>query len=66
MMFSAEGAKFEVLPLPVVEKSQKQRFHFAPPLTGFHLELGIGARGQKLEYRDYQMVIKSSKIGLAV
>jgi len=23
--------------------------HFAPPLTGFHLELGIGSQSEKLE-----------------
>jgi len=44
-----------------------QNFHtnvyFAPPLMRFPLELGIGARGQKLEWNQK---LKSSNIGLAV
>jgi len=32
--------------------------YFAPPLTGVPLELGIGARGQKLERWGYQIIKK--------
>jgi len=35
-------------------------------MTGFPLELGAGARGQKLECWGYQVVEKVFKIGLAV
>jgi len=32
--------------------------YLTPSLMGFPLELGIGARGQKLEWWGYQMVEK--------
>ena len=32
--------------------------YFAPPLTGFLLELGIGPSDQKLEWWGYQLVKK--------
>jgi len=40
--------------------SQKSKIpiYFSSPLTGFPLELGIGARSQKLTWEGYQMVQK--------
>jgi len=40
--------------------------YLTPPLKGFPLELGIGARGQKLEWSGYQTVEQVLKIGFAV
>jgi len=40
--------------------------HFAPLLTGFPLELGIGAWSQKTRMRELPDGQKSFKIGLAV
>ena len=48
MMFSAEGAKFEVLPLPVVEKSQKKTF---PLCAANGVPLGIGYRRTRSKTR---------------
>jgi len=43
--------------------------HLTPPLKGFPLELGIGARRKgvtKASMMGYQMIVKSFKIGLVV
>jgi len=42
------------------------RVFFAPPLTGFPLELGIGARSQKTRMIGLREGQKCFKIGLAV
>jgi len=40
--------------------------YFAPPLTGFPLDLGISTRGQKIKMMVLPDGPKSFKIGLAV
>ena len=40
--------------------------YFAPPLTGFALELGIGARGQKTRKMELPDGPKYFKLGLAI
>ena len=40
--------------------------YFAPPLSGFPLELGIGARSKQLEWWGCQKVKKTFEIGSAI